>query len=151
NEGDVKTISGCVLSVAPEVGSHAMHAYGSDRAYVDNYRIEDNIVYGKGPFLVGGGRPSHGIRVLRNYLHGVPMRLGYGADNEDCEVRDNVIAGGTLRIQKFKTVVDRDNTREMPQRRAVLIPNKYDPGRAHLAVYNGAKEPEVAADVSALL
>jgi hypothetical protein len=157
NEGDVKTISGCVLSVALEVGSHAMHAYGSDRAYVDNYLIEDNIVYGKGPFLVGGGRPSHGIRVLRNYLYGVAMRLGYGADNEDCEVRDNVIAPsaltarGTLMIQKFKTVVNEGNVQELPEWRAVLIPNKYDPGRAHLAVYNGARAAEVAADVSAFL
>ena len=97
NKDDVKTISNCILSVAPEVGSYSIHAYGSSRAYVDNYLIEDNIVYGHGPFLVGGGRPSHGIRVLRNYLHGVAMRIGYGAENEDCEVRDNVLAGGALR------------------------------------------------------
>jgi hypothetical protein len=33
----------------------------------------------------------------------------------------------------------------------VLQPNKYDPDRAHVAVYNGAKAKEVAVDVSTFL
>ena len=151
NRGDVKTISNCILSVAPEVGSYSVHAYGSSRAYVDNYLIEDNIVDGHGPFLVGGGRPSHGIRVRRNYLHGVGMRIGYGAENEDCEVRDNVLAGGALTIEKYRTVVDRDNVRGLPARLAVLTPDRYDPDRAHLVVFNGAKAENVAVDVASFL
>ena len=151
NRGDVKTISNCILSVAPEVGSYSVHAYGSSRAYVDNYLIEDNIVDGHGPFLVGGGRPSRGIRVRRNYLHGVGMRIGYGAENEDCEVRDNVLAGGALTIEKYRTVVDRDNVRGLPARLAVLTPDRYDPDRAHLVVFNGAKAENVAVDVASFL
>jgi hypothetical protein len=151
NKGDVKTISSCILSVAPEVGSFSMHAYGSSRAFVDNYLIEDNIVYGHGPFLVGGGRPSHGIRLRRNSLFGVPMRIGYGAENEDCEIVDNVLAGGTLTISKFRSVVDRGNVRELPRRRVVLIPDRYDPDRANLAVYNGARAAEVSVDVASFL
>jgi hypothetical protein len=151
NKDEIKTISNCILSVAPQAGSHAMHAYGSDKAYVDNFLIEDNIVYGTGPFLVGGGRPSHNIKVFRNYLDRVPMRIGYGAENEDCEVRDNVIAGGKLTIQKYKTAVNERNTLELPARRAVLIPDKYDPDRAHLVVYNGAKAAEVPIDASTFL
>jgi hypothetical protein len=151
NKGDVKTIANCILSVAPEVGSYAMHAYGSSRAYVDNYVIEDNIVYGHGPFLVGGGRPSRGIRVRRNYLHSVGMRIGYGAENEDCEVRDNVLAGGSLTIEKYKTVVERNNIRSLPERLAVLTADRYDPGRAHLVVFNGAKTAQVAVDAASFL
>ncbi|MBI4607186.1 MAG: hypothetical protein HY721_34920 [Planctomycetes bacterium] len=150
NRDGVKTISGCLLSV-PHDGSYTMHAYGSSRAYVDNFLIEDNVAWEKGPFLVGGGRPSRGIRVLRNYLHEVGMRLGYGAENEDCEVRENVVAGGGLTIEKFKVVRESGNVRELPARLAVLIPNKYDPDRAHLVIYNGAGAAAVEAAVAPLL
>lgn len=150
NKDGIKTISNNILS-AKFKGAYTMHAYGSSRAYVDNYVLEDNIAYDNGPFLIGGGRPSHNIQVRRNYLYGVSMRLGYGAANEDCEVRDNIIAKGSLQIDRFKQVVQENNLQELPQRKAVLIPNKYDPHRAHLAVYNGAKAAEVICDASPLL
>lgn len=150
NRAGVKTISSCILSV-PTNDPYSIYAFGTVRAYVDNFLIEDNIVQDRGPFLVGGGRPSHGIRILRNYLHGVNMQVGSAAENEDCEVRDNIVAGGTLLIENYRSPVDRGNIRELPRQRAVLIPNKYDPGRAHLAVYNGAKAPGVPVDVAAFL
>jgi hypothetical protein len=150
NRDGIKTISQCILS-ALYPGAYTMHAYGSERAYVDNYRIEDNIAYQEGPFLIGGGRPSHHIQVFRNQLFGIPMRLGYGAQNEDCELRDNIIAKGSLTISKFQTVVEENNLQQLPERKAVLIPNKYDPRRAHLAIYNGAKAPSVAVDVTPFL
>ena len=150
NREGVKVISSCILSV-PHDGSYTMHAYGSSRAWVDDFLIEDNVAYRKGPFLIGGGRPSRGIRVLRNYLHGVDLRLGYGAENEDCEVRDNVVARGIVRIDRFREVVDEKNMRELPDRKVVLIPNRYDPRRAHLVVYNGAGASEVPARVSPFL
>jgi len=105
---------------------------------VDNYVLEDNVACEKGPFLVGGGRPSHGIAVRRNYLYGVDMRIGYGAENEDCEVRGNVMARGKLFIEKYKTVLKENNVEGVPDKLAVLIPNKYDPCRAHLVLYRGA-------------
>ena len=49
------------------------------------------------------------------------------------------------------TIVDEGNIRELPERKAVLIPNKYDPDRAHIAVYNGAKATSVAVDVTPFL
>jgi hypothetical protein len=127
-----------------------MHAYGSSKAFVDDFVIRNNIAFARGPFLIGGGAPSHGIKVIGNYLHGVPMMLGYGAENEDCEVRDNVVPRG-VEIRKFKKVIDDGNVREMPASHVVLLPNKYDPNRAHVAVYNGAKAKEAAIDVSAFL
>jgi hypothetical protein len=150
NKDGVKTISSCIMSV-PYDGCYTMHAYGSSRAYVDNYVIEDNVAYERGPFLVGGGRPSHNIKILRNYLYGVSMRLGYGAENEDCEVRDNVIAGGSLSIEKFKTVVKEGNTERLPEAKATVIPNKYDPNRAHLVIFNGAKASTVRVRVAPFL
>jgi len=150
NKEGIKAISSCIMS-APYDGSYTMHAYGSSRAYVDNYLIEDNIAYERGPFLVGGGRPSHNIKVFRNYLYGVSMRIGYGAQNEDCEVCDNVIAKGTLSIQKYKKVVKEGNIETLPARKAVLIPNKHDPNRAHLVIFNGARSPKVQVRAAAFL
>ena len=43
------------------------------------------------------------------------------------------------------------NSQTVPEYKAVMIPNKYDPNRAHLAVYNGAKAPKVTIDVSTFL
>jgi hypothetical protein len=150
NQEGIKTISNCIMSV-PHDGSYTMHAYGSSRAYVDNFLIEGNVAYEKGPFLVGGGRPSHNIRVLRNYLHGVSMRIGYGAENEDCEVRDNVIARGTLSIEKYRAIIKEGNMEGLPDRKAILIPNEYDPNRAHLIIFNGARAREVQVRVAPFL
>lgn len=149
NQDGTKTISNCIMSV-PYSGCYTMHAYGSKAAYVDNYVIEDNIAFERGPFLIGGGRPSRGIVVRRNYLHNVSMRLGYGADNEDCEVRDNIVPAG-LSISRFRNAVEENNTRQVPAAKAVLIPNRYDLTRAHVAVYNGARSPTVPLDVSGFL
>jgi hypothetical protein len=152
NRDGTKTISNCILSVPSWGGSYTMHAYGSSRAWVDHYVIEDNVAFERGPFLVGGGRPSVDIRVLRNYLHGVDLRIGCDApENEDCEVRGNVVAPGRIAISRYKKVVDEDNARKMPDRLSVLIPNRYDPGRAHLVVFNGAKAPFIEVDASSFL
>lgn len=147
NQSGVKTISDCIMTGG---FSYTMHAYGSSRAYVDNYLIQGNFAYQGGTFLVGGGRPSRGIRVLDNLLYQVNMQLGYDAPtNEDCEVRGNLIVDGGLSINKFQKVVKEDNlvlgrSDPRPQGvRVVLRPNRYDPDRANLAVFNWAKEPAV--------
>ncbi len=150
NRDGTKIISNCILSV-PSGDPYSIYASGTANAYIDNFLIEDNIVLDRGQFLVGGGRASHGIRVLRNHLHGVDMRIGNGPENADCELRDNVLAGGTLILDKFKMVIDQGNVRGLPEQRAVLILNKYDPQRAHLVVYNGAKKANVAVAVAGFL
>jgi hypothetical protein len=127
-----------------------MHAYGSKRAYVDNFRIEENICYNKGPFLIGGGRPSKNIRVFKNFLYGIDMRIGYNAPyNENCEIRDNTIVNGVLNIDRYKQVVKEDNLviRKGQKRpvgvKTVLLPNRFDRNRAHLVVYNWDKSENV--------
>ena len=153
NRTGIKYITGCVLSARKDRtdGSFTMHCYGSGKAFLENYVIEDNIAYDVGTFLVGGGAPVKNVKVQRNYLHGINMQMGYGAQNEDCELRDNLIARGKLSINKFKQVTKENHREEMPDRLAVLIPNKYDSNRANLAIYNGAKAAEVPVDVSKLL
>jgi hypothetical protein len=154
NKDGTKVIADCIMT-----GGHgfSMHAYGSGKAYVDNFLVEGNIVYDAGRFLIGGGRPSHRIRSLSNYLYKVDMQIGYGARNDDCEVRDNVIAGGILDIQKYDKVVKEGNlvlakdAARPKENRVVLRINKYEPQRANLAIFNWEKKAEVEVDTGAFL
>ncbi len=142
NDEGVKTISNCIMT-CPYEGSYTVHAYGSDRAYVNNYLLMENICYGRGPFLVGGGRPSHGIRVHGNYLYGVDMRIGYSAPyNEDCEIRDNVVVKGKIETLRYRTVTWEDNQvvpsgdlSRAGRIKPILLANRYDRNRAHLVIF----------------
>jgi hypothetical protein len=149
NKDGVKVISNCIMSCRYN-GSYTLHAYGSERAYVDNFLIEENICYDKGPFIIGSGRPSENIRVFRNYLYNVSMRIGYNAPyNEDCQVRDNIIVNGELNINRYKKAVQEGNlvVKKNQKRpagvKSILLPNKFDKTRAHLAVYNWDKAENV--------
>ncbi len=154
NEG-IKTISDCIFTGGY---GYTLHAYGSSRADVNNYLAEGNIAYDAHTFLIGGGKPSHGIRLLTNCFFGVPVQLGYSAPtNEDCEVRGNLIVDSGLTINRFGRVVKEDNLtlakgEARPSGvRVVLRRNKYDPRRANLAIFNWEHRPAVAVDVSRLL
>lgn len=142
NDEGVKVISNCIMSCRYD-GTYTMHAYGSERAYVNNYLVEDNICYDIGPFLIGGGRPSHNIRVFRNYLYNISMRIGYNAPyNENCELRDNIIINGELSIDRYQNVVQEGNLivkKGQPRpagAKTIFLPNRYDKNRAHLVIYN---------------
>jgi hypothetical protein len=157
NDEGVKTISNCIMTCRYE-GSYTMHAYGSERAFVNNYLATENICYGRGPFLLGGGRPSHGIRAFRNYLYGVDMKIGYDAPyNEDCEIRDNVIVNGGLEITRYRKAVQEGNLvlgangNRPTEPKAILLPNRYDPNRAHLAIYNWSKAETVEVETGGFL
>jgi hypothetical protein len=149
NKQGTKVISDCVMTGGY---SYTMHAYGSSRAYVDNYVVEGNVCYDAGTFLIGGGRPSRNIRASENCLYGVNMQIGYSAPyNEDCEIRDNVILDGGLHIKNYQKVVEEGNLvlgandpRPTEQdARVELRPNRYDPSRANVAIFNWAKKPAV--------
>jgi hypothetical protein len=142
NDEGVKVISNCIMSCRYD-GTYTMHAYGSSNSYVNNYLVEDNICYNIGPFLIGGGRPSRNIRVFRNYLYNISMRIGYNAPyNENCELRDNIIANGDLSIDRYKNVVQEGNLvvtkgqKRPAGTRTIFLPNRYDKNRAHLVIYN---------------
>jgi hypothetical protein len=145
----VKTIADCIMTGG---FGFTLHAYGSSRAYVDNYLVEGNICYNAGTFLIGGGKPSHNIRVLTNYLAGVGMQLGYDAPtNDNCEVRGNVIINDGLTINRFEKVVNEDNlvlsgqTQPRPAGvRVIVRPSRYDHDRANVAVFNWERQPTVA-------
>jgi len=155
NAEGVKTISDCIMTGGY---GYSLHAYGSSRADVNNYLVVGNIVYNADTFLIGGGKPSHGIRVLDNILYGVSMQLGYSAPhNDDCDVRNNMVINSKLSINKFEKVVNEGNViigegGPRPKgTRVILRPNKYDHSRAHLVVINWEKRPEVKVDPGTFL
>jgi hypothetical protein len=156
NREGSKIIADCIMT-----GGYgfSMHAYGSRRAYVDNYTMEGNIVYNANEFLVGSGNPSHNIHVVDNYLYNVPlMQLGYSAPyNEDCEVRDNVIVNGKLAINNYRKAINKGNqilSKEEARptgAKIILRPNKYDADRANLAIYNWGKRSLVPVTAGSFL
>lgn len=161
NRDGTKVISNCILKTRWGGGQYTMHAYGSERAWVDHYVIEQNVAYDAGPFLVGGGRPSRDIEVRGNFLYRVPMLIGYDAPhNRDCRLRGNVLFGSDLVVKRYRRVRlednlvvrggvacrDCENVRRAGNRTlnrppevgpgAVLLPNRYDRRRAHVIVFN---------------
>jgi hypothetical protein len=149
NKEGTKTISDCIMTGGY---GYTMHAYGSSRAYVDNYLVEGNVCYRGGPFLIGGGRPSRNVCARENCLYGISMRIGYSAPyNEDCRICDNLIVGGALQINNYRKVVQEGNMvlrKEDPRpsdtpARIILRPNRYDPSRAHLVIFNWGGNPTV--------
>lgn len=155
NRDGVKMISDNILTGG---WGYSLHAYGSRQAHVDNYRVEGNIAYDAGTFLIGGMQPSRGVRVLTNLFYGVPVQLGYASTtNVDCELRGNLFVNARLTVSRFHRVAEQDNwllgslERRPGGTRVFLRPNKYDPDRAHLAVLNWERAPSVAVDVSAFL
>jgi hypothetical protein len=151
NKDGTKAVVDCVMTGG---FGYSVHAYGSRRADVDNFLLRGNIVYQAGTFLVGGGKPSRHVRVLDNSLYGVKLQVGYDAPyNEDCEVRGNVVVNGSIQINRYRAVT-REGNLELAAGaprpagvRAVWRPNRYDPRRAHLALFNWDRGPvaEVAA------
>lgn len=157
NKDGVKTISDCIMTGGR---SYTMHAYGSSRAYVDNFLIQGNVAYNAGTFLIGGGRPSHNIRVLENYLYNVPLQIGYSAPhNEDCEVRDNLIVNTGMQIKNYRNVMKsgnlllgRNEPRPSSEKAKIMIrPNRYDLSRAHVIIFNWARQPEVEVRLGSFL
>jgi hypothetical protein len=82
-----------------------IHAYGSDQAFLDNIRLEGNVVFNNGVLggkydrniLVGGGREAHHPMLLGNHTFFSSGRgfkygqnnVGYLAGCTDLEVRNN--------------------------------------------------------------
>lgn len=181
NRQGAKAISNCIFT-----GGYGwtMHAYGSPNAFIDNYRISDNITYAShNDFLVGGEKASKGIHLSDNFFHSAGVRVGYTAKgNEDVEFIRNVLCLGHLSFNNYRKVDFAENTllatsldksaveeftardneivpqADLAEAKPVIFlrPNKYDPKRAHLAIYDPAAKDaasvtQLAIDTGGLL
>ena len=169
---------------------YGIHAYGSSKAFINNFHVEGNVSFNNGAakdpkslnpaILVGGGSPSEHVAVIENCTYstgysGTSLQLGYGANNKDAVVRDNYFVGPAS-LRKWEALAVTGNTfialatpvqveppggdlaagntivKGRPTGVRVFVrPNRYEPGRAHIIVYNWDKKSEVEADVSAVL
>ena len=143
-----KTISDCILTRGY---GFLMHIYGSSRAPIENFVVTRNIAFRGGErFLVGGNGADRNNTVVSNYLYNASLQFGYNISvnrtNENGVVRGNIVVDGNLEVSRY---VDLDANRiseenfvigkkgsRPDQLLSVLLPNQYDPKRAHLAVYN---------------
>jgi hypothetical protein len=182
NRDGAKTISGCIFSTPFGHGQQLIQAYGSKAAWVNGFRIEDNISYAMTPqgdrLLVGGQADGNrDNRVLRNYFFNAGLQLGYSGKNHadghlrenvlldgsivvcnylDVEIRDNLVAGGRIDAGNCGKATSQGNQtfasgKHVDATKAFLIPNKYDPTRAHLAVFNWAGTPTAQVKVAPFL
>lgn len=160
NKDGTKTISNNIMYARRETtdGSYSLHAYGSPKASVDNFVVEDNV-FAVGPALMGGEGVSRNNRVLRNFTGDTNLMLGYTWSKEavDYEVRDNVVIDGRLVYNNCTNLKESGNIEvihpapRLTEIQTALLPNKYDPGRAHLVVVNWPGKAEVTAPVAPFL
>jgi hypothetical protein len=127
--------------------------------------------------LLGGGQVAHNSRILRNYTYYPPDQpdgennLGYRAGCADIVVRENYLVGGTaLAVINCESLTFADNLiyggmavavqTQYPDNRyiaarpstpaAFVRPNRYEPDRANIIVYNWPRAEFVDVEVSSL-
>ena len=112
-------------------------------AVVKSPVLQENMTYGGAQTYIGEGQGCNGSRIDGNYFAG-PLLL------KPCE---GVVKGNTLRTSSPDLVTaypDNVHGQKGPAKLVVYVrPNQYEPGRAHVAVYNWAKQPTVAVDLTA--
>jgi hypothetical protein len=128
--------------------------------------------------LVGGLQPAARITVRDNagWAHSATersVRLGYShSGNVDVTLVDNYFVGATTFARPWQTIAmsgnsfysevsgyinpadypDNSYLTARPSGAEVIVrPNLYEPGRAHIAIYNWDLAPNVAVDLSAVL
>jgi hypothetical protein len=165
--------------------SHGIHAFGSDKAHLDNITFEGNIVFNNGALaaepeyvrnlLLGGGRPALNPRLRDNMTYFDTVKsagennIGYTAGCVNLWARGNYLMGGrplilgpcstmsfsgnTLSGDMHEALTsghpDNEYSTQPPAATKVFVrPNRCEPARAHVAIYNWSGQPDVAVDLS---
>jgi hypothetical protein len=167
-----------------------IHAYGSEKAYVDNFHIEGNMCAENGTIFkghtrniqVGGGRLANKPIVANNYCYyapnvpgGISCDVGYtswGGGSKDALVKDNYFAaeaGAAFTLFKavdakvtgntFVGKVEGCSKQDFPENefltarpagvKVFVRSNKYEPGRAHVCIFNWDRKDQVEVDIAA--
>jgi hypothetical protein len=147
-----KVISNNIISTPLGDGQQVMQAYGT-KSYADDYLITENIFYEKGGFTIHSARyVSHRVVVHHNYMWNIGVHMGWSdpntMDSVGCEFRDNVMLNSSVG-RGFKNLLFKDNLivaaegARPEEPKVVVLPNKYDPKRANLAIFNWKKAETV--------
>lgn len=101
--------------------AYGIHVYGSEKASLQGFEIEGNIVFENGvlsrdgerspAILVGGGCPAGRIAIRKNIAVGGSIRAGYtwGAVSDDIVVTDNYADLGFV-LRDFRKATVKHNT-----------------------------------------
>lgn len=149
--------------------AYGLHVFaGANNQPQRDVRLEGNIVFNngviggryraKGNILVGGSVPMSGMEVVGNVLYyggrdGENLRLGFRpVPNGDALVTGNLIWGGkvALRHDEWPNARVADNV-VGGGAKVVVRPNRYEPGRAFVAVYNPGRAPAVRVGLAGAL
>jgi hypothetical protein len=170
--------------------SYGIHAYGSDRAFFNNYVMEGNILFNNGAaskvsgftrnILIGGGKPAENPKVINNYSYYPPEKkagdacnFNYNKGATNLLVKDNYFVSGAKAFDtKGEGLVASGNTfvgpalnidpakypdnkfmgDKLPTGVLVFVrPNKYEEGRANIAVFNWDGVDTAKVDLSKVL
>jgi hypothetical protein len=148
--------------------SHGVIALGSDQEPSDNISLEGNIIFNNDErdVLIGGSVARNPILGANMTYGGGQVNVGYGQGCSEARIEDNYLAAsvplvlGCEASLKNNTLYGTVGTLPTtypdnvypPSRPTGLVvhvrPNEYEPGRAHVAVYNWDKQPTVGIDLS---
>jgi hypothetical protein len=166
--------------------SHGIHAFGSEKAHLDNITLEGNVVFNNGGIgsnpeyvrnlLLGGGRAAVNPRLQDNLTYFGAAKsagennVGYAAGCVNLWASGNYLVGGRPLVlgpcssEMFAGNTFFGQTRETPpiehggneyftrppaETRVFVRPNRCEPGRAHVVIYNWSGQSRVMVDLSA--
>jgi hypothetical protein len=159
--------------------SHGIHAFGSEVAHLDYIVLRGNVAFNNGmigksgperDILLGGGRRAIDPVVEENMTYGPSqVNVGYIAGCTNATIaRNRFWAVGPLQLVDCAPVGQERPTdpstampllypdnffnASRPKETVVLVrPNRYEPGRAHVVIYNWSRRPTVSIDLSTVL
>jgi hypothetical protein len=172
--GDLRTIRDNIVF---DNFSHGIHAYGSDRAFLDDIVLQGNISFNNGSLsgdfardiLLGGGRIAQNPVLRSNSTYGsAQTNLGYAAGCANGVVEDNYFVGKALILANCTPAMRRNviisavptpaenqqpgnayHDRKPAGVVVRVLPSAYEPGRSHVVVYNWDHQDRVRVDMGA--
>lgn len=175
--GSERATNGCIIWGAYE---NLVQAYGTQNTDDFTFDQNISFMPIDGGFLVGGAVVSNNLKLTNNYFYSSTISsplidLGwnpYGRGLANATITGNYIGGGELQFQKpisgdisgntiyYGYMVGASSsdypnnawtTSKPTTNKIVVIPNKYEPGRANIAVYNWTHASSVQVDLSGVL
>ncbi len=181
NATGTKTIAENVLFGGYSFGIHAYTEGGAIQGFdlvgnvLFNAGVASSVSGHKDDCLVGGLKPADRIALRENLVWAIggdtrAVQLGYSVANQSVMLSDNYFIGALKFAQPWSSITLEGNTlctvtgvatasypdntyltKDPTAPRVFVRPNKYEPGRAHVVVYNWTRAATVAVDPSSVL
>jgi hypothetical protein len=181
NRDGTKLVAENILFGGYSFGIHVYTEGGSIQGYdfVGNIAFNAGVVSSvsghKDDILIGGLQPADRILLRENLVWAIggntrSVQLGYGVPNGAVRLHDNYFIGALRFSQPWSSVVMTGNTlctvsgvdtgqypentyltSDPPEVRVFIRPNQYEPGRAHVAVYNWTRSDSVELELAGVL